>query len=67
MFQSSFSGPQRCINEPNVKVATKNAKVTVKEMVRPNLKKNWKLQDSKNIPLPRVVIYPLKILTPIYL
>jgi len=67
MFHVSSSGPHRCIKDPKVKVAIKKAKVTVKVIVTPNLKKCMKVQVSKKIPLPMVVMYPLKMLVPICL
>lgn len=51
----------------NVKVAMKKANVTVREIVTPNLKKNEVSAVIRKIPLPSVVMYPPKILTPIYL
>ena len=66
-FPKSFSGPKAMHMAPNEKKAMSAEKITVTVIMKANFLKKVKFPKSKNTPLPKVVMAPLKILTPISL
>ena len=56
-----------CIMAPNVTMEKKKAKSTVRVMTKANTLKKTKLAKYKKNPQAKVVMHPLKILTPISL
>ena len=67
MEQNSFSGPIICMIAPNVTIANMNAIRTVNVITNAKVSKNMKLAKYKKNPDMKVVMHPLRILTPISL
>jgi len=63
----AFSGPIIWMKAPKVSTAVKNDITTVTQIIKANFWKKTKLPPNRKAPDPKVVIDPLKILTPISL